>query len=143
MRKLLQRRTITRLVLGCTAFLAVAGFVYVAEDNPLPDRVAVLVSALTTRQTKGQEYGIHGDAYLNLGDYNHAIAEFRKSLEYYPENGVTHYDLGLALYKRGLVTEACAEWKTVQEPQEEFVSPDAQDRIVAQSQMMLNKCHCR
>jgi len=137
-----RKRIIGAVIAASSLAVLLFAMCYVSDDDiPTPQWLKNLSWALTSNETKGQWCGAHGDAYLDRGDYDLAIAEFNKSLGYYPLDGGTHYDLGLALYKKGRVTEACVQWREVENPDEEFVSDEVREDQLDQSEKMLTKCH--
>lgn len=63
------------------------------------------------RRRNAMAHERHGNAFYGRGEFEAAIAEYRAALELAPERPLTHFNLGLALYKANRKTEARRAWE--------------------------------
>ena len=83
------------LVIGLVIWLAI-NFKQAAE---IYEKVRVLAP-----DTYGAYFNL-GTVYYNLGEYDKAIANYKRALEYTPNNADIHYNLGLLYGAKGMIKE--------------------------------------
>ena len=137
-----KRRRATITIFSAIFVFVVAAFCFLSDDSiPTPSWLSRLEWILTTPETKSDYISAYGDGLSNRGNYDGAIREYNRALNYHPQNGATRYYLGQALYKKGRIADACTQWHKMEDPDEEFVSASVEFRLLSQSQQMLKKCH--
>lgn len=60
---------------------------------------------------KANSFNKKGLSFYNQGKYTEAIAEFKKALEYAPDNYDAHFHLGIVYYAKGMTDESISELK--------------------------------
>jgi len=65
----------------------------------------------TKKSIEGWEFFEKGTSYLSEGAYDKAIGEFKKALDINADFAETHYGLGVAYHKKGLLNQAISQYK--------------------------------
>jgi Tfp pilus assembly protein PilF len=102
-----------RVVLGGCATIILAALIVCARTQTAYWRNSESLWTHTLACTSGN-YVAHnnlGNALLQKGSVNEAIAHFQKALQIKPDNAEAHYNLGNALFKKGSLDEAIVHFQ--------------------------------
>jgi superkiller protein 3 len=82
--------------------------VYFSRDksNRRPEAVQLFTACIALRSNDVVAYRIRGVCYLELGQLDDALADFRQALRYAPRSGCEYNNLGEVLRKQGKLDEA-------------------------------------
>jgi tetratricopeptide (TPR) repeat protein len=83
----------------------------IARNRDWKDGFSLWSKTLQTNPNSAAAHGNLGRAYLDLGQLNEAINEFRAALQIRPRSYKAHYNLGLAYEKKGLFKEAILQYE--------------------------------